>query len=136
MNDFKSLFINNIPMLDLRAPIEFTKGAFPNTSNIPLLTDSERKLIGTCYKQQGQDKAIELGHQIVQGETKSLRLLDWKNYILENPKANLYCFRGGMRSHLVQEWLHKEGVSVPLIEGGYKALRNYLPTNREEIPFG
>ena len=126
MNDFKNLFLNNTPMLDLRAPIEFNKGAFPNTTNIPLLTDDERKLVGTCYKQHGQDKAIELGHQIVEGETKSRRIKAWKNYILDNPKANIYCFRGGMRSHLVQQWLMKEGVNIPLIEGGYKALRQYL----------
>jgi tRNA 2-selenouridine synthase len=123
---FKELFCNNIPMLDLRAPIEFTKGAFPKTTNIPLLTDDERKLVGTCYKQQGQEKAIELGHQIVQGETKSQRLQAWKNFVLENPKAYLYCFRGGMRSHLVQQWLQQEGIDIPLIEGGYKALRSYL----------
>jgi len=126
MNDLKNLFLNNIPLIDLRAPIEFTKGAFPNTTNIPLLTDDERKLVGTCYKQQGQDKAIELGHHLVQGETKSLRMQAWKNQILENPNAYLYCFRGGMRSHLVQQWLKDEGVNIPLIEGGYKALRNYL----------
>lgn len=126
MNDFKNLFLNKHPLLDLRAPIEFTKGAFPNTTNIPLLTNDERSLVGTCYKQQGQDKAIELGHEIVQGEVKSQRLQAWKNYFLENPNAILYCFRGGMRSHLVQKWLKDEGVSIPLIEGGYKALRNYL----------
>jgi tRNA 2-selenouridine synthase len=126
MNDLKNLFLNNIPLIDLRAPIEFTKGAFPNTINIPLLTDDERKLVGTCYKQQGQDKAIELGHHLVQGETKSLRMQAWKNQILENPNAYLYCFRGGMRSHLVQQWLKEEGLNIPLIKGGYKALRNYL----------
>ncbi len=113
-------------MLDLRAPIEFAQGAFPNTTNIPLLTDEERKIIGTCYKQQGQDKAIELGHQIVSGENKAQKINAWKNYFQSNPKANLYCFRGGMRSHLVQEWLKDEGIGVPLIKGGYKAMRRYL----------
>jgi tRNA 2-selenouridine synthase len=128
MSLIKDIFCNDIPLIDLRAPIEFTKGAFPNTTNIPLLTNDERSLVGTCYKQQGQEKAVELGHQIVQGEVKSLRMEAWKNYILENPNAYLYCFRGGMRSHLVQQWLKEEGLNIPLIEGGYKALRNYLLT--------
>lgn len=113
-------------MLDLRAPIEFAQGAFSNATNIPLLTDSERELIGTCYKQQGQDKAIKLGHEIVSGDIKLQRIQAWRNYFHENPSASLYCFRGGMRSHLVQEWLRDEGTDVPLIKGGYKALRGYL----------
>ncbi len=113
-------------MLDLRAPIEFAQGAFPYATNIPLLTDKERELIGTCYKQHGQEKAIALGHQIVSGEIKSQRINAWINYIKNNSDAYLYCFRGGMRSHLVQQWLKAEGVDVPLIEGGYKALRGYL----------
>ncbi len=113
-------------MLDLRAPIEFSQGAFSNATNIPLLTDKEREQIGTCYKQQGQEQAIELGHKIVSGEIKNQRMQAWKNYFQENSKASLYCFRGGMRSHLVQQWLKNEGIDVPLIEGGYKALRNYL----------
>ncbi len=113
-------------MLDLRSSVEFSKGAFPNASNIPLLTDEEREQVGTCYKQQGQDQAIALGHEIVCGETKSQRIQAWKDYFKTHPEAHLYCFRGGMRSHLVQEWLKEEGVETPLIEGGYKAMRNYL----------
>lgn len=124
--DFKKLFLNQTPMLDLRAPVEFAKGAFPNTINIPLLTDSEREKVGTCYKQKGQDKAIELGHQIVSGKTKADRIQAWMEYFRQNPQAYLYCFRGGMRSHLVQQWLREQGVDVPLIKGGYKAMRNYL----------
>jgi tRNA 2-selenouridine synthase len=126
MSLLKDLFINNTPLLDLRAPIEFVQGAFPNATNLPLLTNKEREQVGTCYKQQGQEKAIQLGHQIVSGEVKAQRISAWKKYFQENPDAYLYCFRGGMRSHLVQQWLKDEGVEVPLIEGGYKALRRYL----------
>lgn len=113
-------------MLDLRAPVEFAQGTFPHTTNMPLLTDSERELVGTCYKQEGQEKAIELGHRIVSGAVKANRIAAWKNYFQENPNAYLYCFRGGMRSHLVQDWLKQAGCDVPLIEGGYKAMRRYL----------
>lgn len=126
MDLIKNIFLNNTPLLDLRAPIEFSQGAFPNVTNIPLLTDEERELIGTCYKQQGQDKAIALGHQIVSGEVKAQRIAAWKSYFQQNPAAYLYCFRGGMRSHLVQQWLKEAGCDVPLIAGGYKALRRYL----------
>jgi len=38
----------------------------------------------------------------------------------------LYCFRGGLRSQLSQQLMAETGVEYPLIEGGYKAMRNYL----------
>ena len=44
-------------MMDTRAPLEFSKGAFPYTVNLPLMTDDERAQVGTCYKQQGQASA-------------------------------------------------------------------------------
>lgn len=123
---FKNLFIAETPLLDVRAPCEFAQGAFPHTKNLPLLTDKERHDVGLCYKQQGQAEAIQLGHKIVSGKVKEKRVQAWKAYSLDNPNAFLYCFRGGMRSHLVKNWLKEEGVDIPLIQGGYKALRNFL----------
>jgi tRNA 2-selenouridine synthase len=49
----------------LVAPIEFEQGAFPQSQNLILMNDDERKKIGTCYKNKGQEKAIELGHELV-----------------------------------------------------------------------
>ena len=123
---FKNLFTAQTPLLDVRAPCEFAQGAFPYTTNLALLTDEERHDIGLCYKQQGQDEAIKLGHKIVSGEVKEQRINAWKDYCLAHPNAYLYCFRGGMRSHLVQSWLKDVGIDIPLIEGGYKALRSFL----------
>ena len=61
-------------MIDLRAPCEFAKGSFPNTVSLPLMTDIERQKVGTCYKRDGQEAAIKLGHQLVKGEKKKERL--------------------------------------------------------------
>ncbi len=123
---FKNLFTAQTPLLDVRAPCEFAQGAFPHATNLSLLIDDERHDVGMCYKQQGQDEAIKLGHKIVSGKVKEQRIDAWKAYCLAHPNAYLYCFRGGMRSHLVQEWLKEVGVNIPLVQGGYKALRNYL----------
>jgi tRNA 2-selenouridine synthase len=39
----------------------------------------------------------------------------------------LYCFRGGLRSHTIQTWIEKEtGIHLPLVIGGYKAMRRFL----------
>ena len=59
-DNFAELFLNDVPMMDARAPVEFTKGAFPGVVNLPLMNDLERQKVGTCYKQQGQQAAIEL----------------------------------------------------------------------------
>jgi tRNA 2-selenouridine synthase len=125
-NQFAELFLSATSMIDVRAPIEYSKGAFPHTVNLPILTDSERQKIGSCYKKQGQDAAIELGHKLVSGEIKQQRIKLWKNIISNNPEVILYCFRGGMRSKISQQWLKQSGSEIAFVEGGYKALRQFL----------
>ena len=99
-DDFTQLFLTDTPMMDIRAPLEFTKGAFPHTVNLPLMTDAERAKVGTCYKQQGQAAALALGHQLVSGKTQQERLEQWLSFARNNPNGYVYCFRGGLRSRL------------------------------------
>jgi tRNA 2-selenouridine synthase len=130
---FKAIFVNDIPMLDLRSPSEYEQGAFPSSTNIPLMTNEQRAQVGTCYKQQGQEAAIKLGHQLVSGQTREALLEQWQNYFNANPSAWLYCFRGCLRSKTVAEWLTAQGLSINRIEGGYKALRRYLISTIESV---
>lgn len=124
--DYRDIFLNDLPMMDMRAPVEFTKGAFPHTVSLPLMTDIERQKVGTCYKQHGQQAAIELGHQLVSGKTKAERVEAWAAFAKANPNGYLYCFRGGLRSQIVQQWLAEAGVEYPRVIGGYKAMRTFL----------
>ena len=124
--NYQSLFLQDIPLMDVRAPIEFDKGAFPNSHNIPILDDLQRESIGTCYKQEGQDAAIALGLQLVSPGIREQRLDQWTQFIKAHPEGYLYCFRGGLRSRTTQAWLQEQGVDYPLIQGGYKAMRTYL----------
>lgn len=134
IEDFHSLVINNTPLFDTRAPIEFTQGAFPHTKSLPLMSDEQREQVGTCYKNKGQDKAIELGHQLVQGEGKQARVDAWLEFIKNNPNGALYCFRGGLRSQITQEWIYEaSGIDYPRLKGGYKALRRYLIDETDRI---
>ena len=130
---YRSLFMDNTPMLDVRAPIEFIKGAFPLASNMPLLDDDERRRVGTAYKQYGQQAAIELGHRLVCGEIKDQRIAAWKEWRQAHPQGWLYCFRGGLRSQIAQQWLADAGVQIPRVPGGYKALRQFLTETIEEV---
>lgn len=125
--DYARLFLGNVPLLDLRAPVEFAEGAFPHAENIPLLTDEERHLVGIRYKAQGQDAAIELGYSLVDAGEKARRIERWSEWSRRHPDGALYCFRGGLRSRLTQKMLAEEaGIVVPRVTGGYKALRRFL----------
>lgn len=126
-NDYRHIFLNDLPLMDVRAPIEFAKGAFPQTPNLPLMNDDERHRVGTCYKQQGQQAAIDLGHRLVSGGLKAERIAAWAAFARAHPDGYLYCARGGLRSQITQQWLKREaGIEYPRVLGGYKALRGFL----------
>ncbi len=132
--NYRELLLAEVPMMDMRAPAEFARGAFPQSHSLPLMSDRERALVGTCYKQQGQAAAIALGHQLVSGELRRQRLAGWLDFARRHPEGYLYCFRGGLRSQTVQRWLAEAGVDYPLVTGGYKALRQFLLTSLEQMP--
>jgi len=124
--DFKNILLGDLPLLDVRAPVEFAQGAFPRAVNLPLMNDQERQQVGLRYKQAGQDHAIKLGHQLVSGATKDERVGQWLKFARANPTGYLYCFRGGLRSRISQQWLKEAGLEYPRIIGGYKAMRGFL----------
>jgi tRNA 2-selenouridine synthase len=125
--DLQHIFLNDIPLMDVRAPVEFVKGAFAQAINLPLMNDAEREAVGTAYKQQGQQSAIELGHRLVSGDIQQTRIEAWAEFARRQPEGYLYCFRGGLRSQITQQWLKDiAGVPYPRVLGGYKAMRTFL----------
>lgn len=125
-DDYARLFLADTPLLDTRAPGEFLRGAFPGAVNLPLMNDEERAAVGTCYAQRGQEAAIALGHELLAGELRQQRIDAWKRFANDHPDGYLYCFRGGLRSQITQQWLRENGVEYPRITGGYKAMRRFL----------
>jgi len=102
VKDFYRLVVEDVPLIDVRAPAEFAAGAFPTAVNLPLMNDEERHRVGICYKQAGQDAAIALGHMLVCGEIKERRIAAWEKFV------------------------RAVGHEVPRLEGGFKAFRQYL----------
>ena len=126
-SDYARLFLNDVPLLDVRAPVEFQAGAFPTAENHPLLDDEDRHRIGVRYKEKGQEAAIELGSERVNGELRDHRIKAWLTFARRHPDSVLYCFRGGLRSQISQQWLSEAlGHAYPRVEGGYKAMRRFL----------
>ncbi|MFV8819167.1 tRNA 2-selenouridine(34) synthase MnmH [Haliea sp. E17] len=135
MNDtanYAALFLNDVPLMDTRAPVEFARGSMPGAINLPLMSDEERAAVGTCYKERGQAAAIELGHKLVRNEVKYQRVRGWLEFARANPGGYLYCFRGGLRSQICQQWMHDAGCEFPRVLGGYKAMRHFLLETLEE----
>jgi tRNA 2-selenouridine synthase len=126
IDDFRSIVIQDRPLIDTRALVEFAKGSFPNAVNLPLMNDKERELVGTTYKQKGGEAAIALGYQLVSGDVKESRVGAWVDFIQKHPDTYLFCWRGGQRSQIVQQWLQDTSITIPRLKGGYKAFRNYL----------
>ncbi len=121
--DYRAILAAGLPLIDVRAPTEFTQGSMPAAINLPLMNDDERAAVGTCYKRQGPEAALALGHRLVNGELREQRLNAWRDACNAHPNGYLCCARGGQRSHITQAWLKEAGVEYPLIVGGYKALR-------------
>ncbi len=132
-DDFLSIVLNETPLLDVRAPVEFEKGNFINATNLPILDDEERRLVGTKYKQEGNAAAVRLAESLIKNEGKQKRVALWQEYFTNNPNAKLYCFRGGQRSGITQEWLKETGIEITRLKGGYKAFRNFLMHQSEQI---
>ena len=138
-----ALLLQGTPLLDVRAPVEFRRGALPAATNIPLLDDSQRAAVGKRYRQGGREAAIAQGHSLITGSVKAQRLADWRRFLSDAPDAVLYCFRGGLRSEIVQQWLTEPGlaeqglaeqsIAVPRISGGYKRVRQLLLTRLQTL---
>ncbi len=119
----REILSRRAPLLDVRAPVEFQQGAFPNSVNLPLLTDDERHRVGTEYRKRGREAAIELGHSIVSGQSKSDRVRRWVEFADCRPGALVCCARGGLRSEIAARWLGEAGCKRQRVTGGFKALR-------------
>lgn len=129
-----SLLKQRTLLIDARSPSEFAQGHVPGAVNLPIMNDEERHRVGLCYKENGPDAAIELGHRLVSGATKRERLQGWLEASRRQPgNTAIYCARGGLRSRITQSWLAEAGVSLPIVEGGYKSLRHHLMAINEDL---
>lgn len=124
----------NLPIFDVRSPSEFQRGHIPGAINLPLFDNSDREHIGLTYKKFGQQAAIREGLDVV---GPRLRLLvETVDQATNSKKIILHCWRGGMRSESVGWLLQLCGYEVILIEGGYKAFRQFaLATFEQEFQF-
>lgn len=124
VDDFiQQVYQDNIPVIDVRSPAEFLHAHFPLAQNIPLLTNEERVIIGTTYKQKGREEAVQKGFKLV--GPRFHEFIDKAKEIAPDKKIAIYCWRGGMRSNIVAWILSMGGFQTILLKGGYKSFRNW-----------
>jgi len=123
------------PVVDVRAPAEFAQGHLPGARNLPLFSDEERAAVGTTYKQQGRQAAVQLGLELVGPKLAGLGacLSAWHAEAGGEP-LRIHCWRGGMRSGSVAWLAETLDLPVLLLEGGYKAYRRWV-LERLELPW-
>lgn len=133
---FPEFFSTAGPVLDVRSPAEYAQGHIPGAISFPLFTDAERAQVGTCYKQEGRDAAVELGFEIVGpklgGFIKQAKELTGGAQGRGDRHVRVHCWRGGMRSGSVAWALETAGFEVSTLVGGYKAFRRWVLQMVEE----
>lgn len=133
LEDFELPF-QELNWIDVRSEGEFEAGHIPGAFNIPILNNEHRVLVGTSYKEEGKDSAVELGYKLVSPLFETL-VAQAKPFATEN-KIAIYCARGGMRSQIFSDLLAKEGIEVFRLKDGYKRYRNWCleKFTREHTP--
>ena len=118
------------PVIDVRSEGEYVHAHIPAAVSLPLFNNEERKIVGTTYKQISREDAIKVGLDYF--GPKMREMVEFAEGLFhtrehQNEKTILvHCWRGGMRSAAVAWLLDLYGFKVYLLEGGYKAFRNWV----------
>ncbi|WP_017924932.1 tRNA 2-selenouridine(34) synthase MnmH, partial [Burkholderia glumae] len=109
-------------IIDVRTPLEYAEDHIPGALNAPVLSNDERVIVGTMYKQESPHEATRIGAAWVARNiathletTFADRPLNWRPLI--------YCWRGGKRSGSMTTWLNLIGWRARQLDGGYKTYR-------------
>lgn len=128
VSDFITLSKHHL-VFDVRSPEEYNHAHYPGAVSLPLFSNEERKIVGKAYKKQSKEMAIKLGLDFFGIKMRNMveEVEKLCNRIQPNNKKILvHCWRGGMRSAAVAWLLNLYGYDVYVLEGGYKAFRNWV----------
>jgi tRNA 2-selenouridine synthase len=117
-------------VLDVRSPKEYAHGHIPGAYSFPLFSDEERAHVGTFYKQQGPEAALELGLKYV--GPKMARFVREAKKLAPERKVAVHCWRGGQRSASIAWLLRFAKFDVVTLLGGYKNYRQHVLTHFEK----
>ena len=120
-------------IIDVRTPLEFAEDHIPGALNAPVLSNEERVLVGTTYKQVSPFEGTRIGAALVARNiahhletTFADRPRNWRPLI--------YCWRGGKRSGSVTTPFNMIGWPARQLDGGYKSYRRATLDTLETLP--
>ena len=118
-------------IVDVRSPNEFHDDHIPGAINLPVLSNEERSLVGTLYKQDSfEGKKLGAG-LICKNISKMFEsVLKHKN---KDWHPLIYCQRGGERSKSLATILLRTGFNTNILSGGYKSYRRYVINELEKL---
>ncbi len=119
-------------IVDARSPSEFALDHIPGAINCPVLDDEERAIVGTLYVQQGAFEARRVGGAMVAANL-ARHLREQFAEMPERWKPLVYCWRGGMRSGSMVQWMRLVGWDAQQLAGGYKSFRRHVIAQIESI---
>ena len=112
-------------IIDARSPAEFALDHIPGAINCPVLSNDERVLVGTLYAERGPFEARRVGGGLVAANlarhlatTLHDKPAEWRPVV--------YCWRGGLRSGSMVQWLRLVGWDARQLGGGYKQYRKHV----------
>lgn len=129
MKTIEETYNQNYTFVDVRSPKEFEEDHIPGAINIPLFSNEERAIVGTIYKQESKDLAIDKGLEFL--STKLPEMVQ-KYKEIKGPIC-IYCARGGMRSGSITSLLKSIGFNVIKLKEGYKDYRRFVREQLEQI---
>ena len=126
----EALGMQDTLFIDTRTPAEFDEDHIPGAINLPVLSNDERALVGTIYKQKSKEEAIAVGKEFFsKKQPQFLREVE-KN---KTKKLIINCWRGGMRARFIVDLLRSLGYDAYQLQGGYKEYRRYVREQLEQF---
>jgi tRNA 2-selenouridine synthase len=120
-------------IVDVRTPLEYADDHIPGALNAPVLSNEERVIVGTMYKQVSPFEATRVGAALVARNlarhletTFADRPRTWRPLV--------YCWRGGKRSGSVTTLFNMIGWQARQLDGGYKTYRRATLDTLERLP--
>ena len=120
-------------IIDVRSPAEFEEDHIPGAVSYPVLTNEERVIVGTLYKQVSDFEAKKVGAALISRNIAHHLEAHFANKP-KNWRPLIYCWRGGSRSGAMAHILNQIGWRADKFDGGYKAYRRSVLADLASIP--
>jgi len=113
-------------LIDARSPAEFAEATIPGAINMPILDDAERAEVGRLYKQVGKAEARRRGVALVAPKIPAMVEQAAGLQAGTSLPVVVFCWRGGLRSLALTQFLTLAGVPARQLSGGHKVFRRHV----------